>query len=218
MPGMKQLLNPHVLVNKITLLAGICLFMQLQLNAQDVITKRNGTEVQAKVLEITAAEVKFKRFDNPSGPLYILPVSGILTIRYENGTKDTFNQSPVVAAIAASSDTATADSAAQSIGDLRVRAEQDAQEYYVGKNSGSGWTAFFTVLTSPLIGLIPAAACASTEPQKKNLSYPDPELMKQYDYEKAYTQKAHKIKKRQVWSGYLTGSVMWLLLVVLLVN
>jgi hypothetical protein len=215
---MKQLLNPPVLLNKIVFLTGSCFSSQLLLNAQDVITKRNGTEVQAKVLEITAAEVKFKRFDNPSGPLYILPVADIRMIRYENGTKDSFNQTPVVAAIAASSDTATADSAAQSFGDLRVRAEQDAEEYYVGKNSGSGWTAFFTVLTSPLIGLIPAAACASTEPQEKNLSYPHPELMKQYDYKNAYTQKAHKIKKRQVWSGYLTGSVMWLLLVVLLVN
>ena len=215
---MKQLLNPPVLLNKIVLLTGCCFSSQLLLNAQDVITKRNGTEVQAKVLEVSSAEVKFKRFDNPSGPLYILPVSDIRMIRYENGTKDTFNQTPVVTVIAASSDTATAESAAQSIGDLRVRAEQDAEEYYVGKNSGSGWTAFFTVLTSPLIGLIPATACASTEPQEKNLSYPNPELMKQYDYKNSYTQKAHKIKKRQVWSGYLTGSAMWLLLVVLLVN
>lgn len=215
---MKKLLNPHAFLHKIALLTGICFVMQLQLNAQDVITKKNGTGIQAKVLEITTAEVKYKRFDNPSGPLYILPVADILTIRYENGTTDSFNQRPAVAAMAASSVTTTTDSAAQPIGDLRVRGEQDAQEYYVGKNSGSGWTAFFTVLTTPLIGLIPASACASTEPQEKNLNYPDPELMKDYDYKNAYTQKAHKIKKRQVWSGYLTGSVMWLLLVVLIAN
>ena len=218
MPGMTTILKPHSFVCKIVLLTGSCFSSQLLLNAQDVITKRNGTEVQAKVLEVSSAEIKYKRFDNQGGPTYILPVSDIRMIRYENGTKDSFNQTPVVTVIAASSDTASADSAAQSIGDLRVRAEQDAEEYYVGKNSGSGWTAFFTVLTSPLIGLIPAAACASTEPQEKNLSYPNPELMKQYDYKNAYTQKAHKIKKRQVWSGYLTGSVMWLLLAVLIAN
>lgn len=189
------------------------LIMLSQLHAQDLITRKTGEDIQAKVLEISTTEVKYKRFDNQMGPTYILPIADILMIRYENGTKDLFNQTTAGQTAPAPAATVQADSAARGIGDLRMRGEQDAEEYYFGKQSGSGWTAFITVLTSPLIGLIPAAACASTEPQDKNLSYPNPELMKEYDYKNAYTQKAHKMKKRQVWSGYGIGSVFWLVLV-----
>lgn len=194
------------------------IFLQSQLNAQDLITRKTGEDIQAKVLEISPTEVKYKRFDNQSGPTYILPVADILIIRYENGTKDLFNQASAGQNAPAPAATVQTDTAAKFIGDLRLRGEQDAQEYYFGKQSGSGWTAFVTVLTSPLFGLIPATACASAEPQDKNLSYPNPELMKEYDYKNAYTQKAHKIKKRQVWSGYGLGSVMWLVLLLAAVS
>ena len=58
--------------------------------AQDIILKVNGDEIQAKIIEVDADEVKYKRFDNESGPVYSLPKSDIFMIKYENGEKDVF--------------------------------------------------------------------------------------------------------------------------------
>ncbi len=60
--------------------------------AQDVLTKRNGDEVLVKVQEISPDAVKYKRFDNPDGPLISIAKHEVFMIRYENGTKEVFNQ------------------------------------------------------------------------------------------------------------------------------
>ena len=59
-------------------------------NAQDVITLKNGTDINALVQKVGDIEIEYKRFDNTSGPNYTLKKSEILMIRYENGTKDIF--------------------------------------------------------------------------------------------------------------------------------
>jgi hypothetical protein len=60
------------------------------LNAQDVITKRDGSEILTKVIAKEANTVKYKMFDNLSGPDYVLQKSEILEIRYESGRSETF--------------------------------------------------------------------------------------------------------------------------------
>ena len=50
------------------LLSGFC----TAINAQDIITKRNGDEIQAKVLEVGVNDVKYKRYGNDLGPTYTL--------------------------------------------------------------------------------------------------------------------------------------------------
>lgn len=58
--------------------------------SQDIITKKSGEDIQAKVLEVTTTEIKYKKFDNQNGPTFIILKSDVLMIRYENGTKDIF--------------------------------------------------------------------------------------------------------------------------------
>ncbi|QDA60443.1 hypothetical protein [Hymenobacter jejuensis] len=62
--------------------------------AQDVLTKQNGDELQVKVLEISPTEVKYKRTDNPDGPLISVRKSEVFMIRYANGTKEILSQLP----------------------------------------------------------------------------------------------------------------------------
>lgn len=62
--------------------------------AQDVIVTKDGSTVLAKVLKITKTEVTYKKHSNLQGPDYTMSVSDIVSINYENGTKETFN--PVV--------------------------------------------------------------------------------------------------------------------------
>ena len=54
--------------------------------AQDLLTKRNGEELSVKVVEITPSEVRYRRADNPNGPLITLWKSDVLQIRYANGS------------------------------------------------------------------------------------------------------------------------------------
>ena len=66
--------------------------------AQDLLTKRNGDEVLVKVVEITPAEVKYRRADNPDGPLISVYRADVFMIRYANGTKEMLNAAAVPAA------------------------------------------------------------------------------------------------------------------------
>ena len=58
--------------------------------AQDVIRRADGTQVEARVLEIDAREVRFKRRSNPQGPTYVWPLADVREIVYANGERDTF--------------------------------------------------------------------------------------------------------------------------------
>jgi hypothetical protein len=72
------------------LLFTLLTFLSVNLNAQDIITKRNGDDIEAKVLEISDLEIKYKKFNFLDGPTYTEKKSEILIIRYENGSKDIF--------------------------------------------------------------------------------------------------------------------------------
>ncbi len=74
---------------KITLLA-VALGMTVSLSAQDLIVKTDATQVEARVLEISPEQIRYKRFSNPDGPTYVLPVSAVDYIRYANGETEAF--------------------------------------------------------------------------------------------------------------------------------
>lgn len=64
------------------------LIIPLTLFSQDLIVKKNGDEIQAIVKEITINEIKYKRFDNPEGPLISLAKEDVFMIKYQNGTTE----------------------------------------------------------------------------------------------------------------------------------
>lgn len=71
--------------------------------AQDVIVKTDATRIEAKVTEIAPDAVRYKRYSNPDGPTYVLPVGDIDFIRYANGEEESFRKTPAVPAAPASS-------------------------------------------------------------------------------------------------------------------
>ncbi|MES2590366.1 MAG: DUF4190 domain-containing protein [Bacteroidota bacterium] len=54
----------------------------------DLITLRNGEEINGKVLEISQTEIKYKRCDNLEGPTIIIDKAGVTQIKYANGTTE----------------------------------------------------------------------------------------------------------------------------------
>lgn len=64
------------------------------ISAQDIIVKRNGDELQCRILEVSKNEVKYKRWTNQDGPAFSEKKSNIFMIKYENGDKDVIAHSP----------------------------------------------------------------------------------------------------------------------------
>ncbi len=78
------------------LLAAFC--GVLAATAQDLIVKTDATKVEAKVTEITPDAVRYKRFSNPDGPTYVVPLADISYIQYANGEKEVFKASETIPA------------------------------------------------------------------------------------------------------------------------
>ncbi len=70
----------------------LSLFVALPLFAQDMIVRRDGSVVQAKIMEVSSSEIKYKRHSNPDGPLFTLKTTEIVSVNYENGEVDHYDQ------------------------------------------------------------------------------------------------------------------------------
>jgi hypothetical protein len=66
----------------------ILLFVSLVAKSQDVIIKKSGDEIKAKVIEIGVNEIKYKRYDFQDGPIYTIPKTDVVLVRYENGINE----------------------------------------------------------------------------------------------------------------------------------
>ncbi|MDB5234034.1 MAG: hypothetical protein JWR44_1027 [Hymenobacter sp.] len=73
-----------------SLLLAVLVLLTGAAQAQDLLTKRTGEELPVKVVEITPTEVKYRRTDNPDGPLISMLSADVFMIRYANGTKEVF--------------------------------------------------------------------------------------------------------------------------------
>ena len=166
--------------------------ISLNLIAQDVITTKKGEDIFSKVIEITLNEVKYRKQDNLSGPLISILKSDVIMIRYENGSKDIFNQSEQI-----KPDPIIVDEE-----DNFHLGQQDAQKYYKGYRSAANGTLATGILLSPLLGLVPALVTIGEEPQEINLNYPDAKKFKNKEYNSGYKAEAYKIKKTKVWTHW----------------
>ena len=63
------------------------------LNAQDILVRKGGEAENVKVLEVSPTEVKFKKSNNPDGPIFIENRSNLYSIKYQNGEVQTFEES-----------------------------------------------------------------------------------------------------------------------------
>ncbi|MEO6455185.1 MAG: hypothetical protein ABIN97_13990 [Ginsengibacter sp.] len=64
-----------------------------QLTAQDKIYKLKGTVINAKVIEIGTEEIKYKLFESPDGPIYVVDKSSLNRIEFADGRVEKFKSS-----------------------------------------------------------------------------------------------------------------------------
>lgn len=75
---------------KKTLFLIFSLLLGILVNAQDIILKKDGNEIKAKVLEITDQFIKYKDFDFQEGPMRNIKIVDVFMIKYKNGQKEIF--------------------------------------------------------------------------------------------------------------------------------
>ncbi|MCF8234361.1 MAG: hypothetical protein K9J33_06050 [Bacteroidales bacterium] len=204
--------------------------------SQDIIFRNDGKDIESLIIEVGTENIKYKKFNNPNGPVYIMKKSEIFMIRYENGTKDLLHQErqekkqnqeveknereeekdyeeiaegvrEVINANKEPAQPSFVQSPQNS--NMCVRGMNDATFLYRGKNSGAGWTAITALVTGPVFGLIPAISCASTPPKRHNLGITNYNLISNPAYFNCYQDEAHRKKRNKVWGHYVLGALTW---------
>lgn len=79
------------LIKKGCVLTGL-LLSTVTVYAQDVLTKKNGDEIEVKVIKISTNEIEYKKWSNQDGPSYTLLKNEVFMIKYNNGEKEVFNE------------------------------------------------------------------------------------------------------------------------------
>lgn len=158
---------------------------------QDMIITKAGDTIHAKVLEEGLLNILYKEPENPNGPTLQILTYNVLSIQYANGIKVMVNEK----------EKNNQDSSQLSSRTLYIQGHKDAYLFYDGYRGAATGT-LVTGLVSPILGLIPAIACASTKPNLKHLYYPDAELIKKPAYYNGYVKGAKKIKQRKVWTNW----------------
>ena len=66
-------------------------------NAMDLIILRDGTVIEAQVIEISPTEIRYRRFDHLDGPIIVIPAANVLSIRYASGRIEMITAAPAPA-------------------------------------------------------------------------------------------------------------------------
>jgi len=80
---------------KLPLFLILVLIGSIQITAQDVIFKRNGELVNAKILNQIGSGISYRYYDNRDSLTYYISTSVIDSIIYQSGAKDIFTKSDV---------------------------------------------------------------------------------------------------------------------------
>lgn len=80
-------------ITKSALLVAFTLLSAL-VSAQDIIITTDAKKIEAKILEVSKTEIRYKEFDNLDGPTFVLSTKDIESIAYTSGKVTLFKHTP----------------------------------------------------------------------------------------------------------------------------
>lgn len=155
--------------------------------AQDIIFKTSGDEINAKITEITPTDIWYKKPDSLDGRTFSLPKQEVFMLKYANGAKELMQ--PYVRPDTSATETRTSLQ-------LYELGRRDALRYYRGNGAllgAAGSTLAIGLLGPIIIGAIP--------PRIKVGEVSDPLLLAQPSYVSGYRAQAHRRKIGKVATG-----------------
>ena len=63
--------------------------------AQDIIITKDKERIQAKILEVSKDEIKYKKFTYQDGPVFSFDIDEIVTVAYENGEVEIYDEDTI---------------------------------------------------------------------------------------------------------------------------
>ena len=75
--------------------ATLLLFLTGGVKAQDIIVTKDSERIDAKIIEVSEQEVKYKKHNNLDGPTFVLSTAKISSVIYANGNVQSFDSKVV---------------------------------------------------------------------------------------------------------------------------
>ncbi|GGG15842.1 hypothetical protein [Pontibacter amylolyticus] len=187
----------------------LLLFFGLQhlLLAQDTIIKKTGEEIPSRVLEITLHEILYKHPDSLQGITWRMPKAEVFMVKFENGTKEVFEQQP---------DSMSGMAQDMTPDQLYALGKEDAKQYY--KGNGAMWGSAASSMVMFPLGLAGSLVIGATPPKVKPEHVPDIRLLEDQDYLKGYKEQAARKKRGKALAGVGIGAGIQLGLIILIVS
>ena len=63
--------------------------------AQDIIITKDKERIQAKILEVSQDEIKYKKFTYQDGPIFSIDIDEVVTVAYENGEVEVYDEETI---------------------------------------------------------------------------------------------------------------------------
>ena len=205
--------------NKIIITSIFCIFMIINVNAQDIIfkkvSKKYSQQILSKIIKVTDVEIKFKLYDDLDGPEYTYLVSEVTKIKYENGETIYFNDQ--VPLKKENNNISTIEiERLKYLDSIKYNNMTDEELYNLGKQDASKYYKAYKVAGTSLLiwgaipgygimGILPTIIISSVNPNEENFIYPTDFYQNKYIYKLGYANMAKKIKKRKVWTNWLIG-------------
>lgn len=63
--------------------------------AQDIIVTKDKERIQAKILEVSKDEIKYKKFTYQDGPIFAIDIDEVVTVAYENGEVEIYDEETI---------------------------------------------------------------------------------------------------------------------------
>jgi hypothetical protein len=122
----------------------IAILCSILSSGQDIITKLDGSELEAKILEVGIDEIRYKDHSNLDGPVYVIRKAEVFMIKYQNGTKEVIKQEAPAANVVAAPATPIPKQ------DIKISPD------IIRKTNTAGIIGY--AMAAPIIGLATAAA------------------------------------------------------------
>lgn len=63
--------------------------------AQDIIITKDKERIQAKIMEVSQDEIKYKKFTYQDGPIFSIDIDEVVTVAYENGEVEVYDEETI---------------------------------------------------------------------------------------------------------------------------
>jgi hypothetical protein len=167
----------------------------------DIITLLNGESITCTIANQSKTDIYYQAKEG-KGQTFVIPIADIKSVAYWNGEKVIFTELPPQASTNPTQTTV-----------MPVPYEMYSKGLLDGENvyeryGGAAKSTFIVSLLNPVLGLVPAIACASMVPADRNLMLPPSTHISDPNYLAGYREAAYKKKKKAVWNSFGQGAVL----------